>query len=180
MAESAARYFATLVKDNDEVAMLRANSLESVSVREKSFLAALKELHPKTTIYLDVMAGAQKGDDYVQSVLLLTRHPNIKAVLTPFSASSMAMIKALKDNGLAGKVLQVGFGVGLPPAVVDAIDAGALSGWIAQQPKLIGIRGIQTAADLINNKPVPPTIDVEYFLVTKANLNESKIKELRN
>ena len=179
MAEAAARYFASLIQDTDEVAMLRANSLETVSVREKSFLATFKELQPKATMHLDVMSGAKKGDDYDQSILLLASHPKIKAVLTPFSAGSMAMIKALNDKKLAGKVQQVGFGVGLPPAVVEAIEAGTLIGWVAQQPKLIGVRGIEAAADLIQNKPVPATIDVDYFIVTKANLNEPKIQELR-
>lgn len=180
MAETAARLFARLVQDGDEVAMMRANSLERVSLREKTLLATIHELLPKSTVHADIMAGATKGDDYEKSLLLLERHPAIKAVCTPFSASSIGMIKALQEKKLTGKVLHVGFGTGLPPAAAEALESGAMQGWIAQQPKLFGSRGVEAAIDLINGKTVPATIDVQYFVVTKANLQEPAIVALRN
>ncbi|HTZ21345.1 MAG TPA: substrate-binding domain-containing protein [Opitutaceae bacterium] len=179
MAETAARLFAGLVQDDDEAAILRANSLENISIREKTLLAVLRTLHPKEIIHLDIMAGAEKGDDYDKALLLLDKYPKTKAVITPFSASSMAMIRALKDRKLAGKVIQVGFGSGFPPQVAEAIEAGAMQGWIAQEAKLIGQRGVEAAVALVEGKPVPATIEVEFIVVTKENLNSAKVRELK-
>ena len=180
LGEAVARYAASLIKDGDEVAMLRANTIETYSEREKAIIVTLKEVYPNVKLYLDVMAGAQKGDDYDQSALLLSRHPNVKVVITPISAGTLGMMKAIKEKNLAGKIQHVGFGVGLPDEVVAAIESGAMQGWIAQEPRMFGVKGIDAAVDLINGKKVPPVIDIEYQIVTKANLNDPKIQALKN
>ncbi len=180
LGEAVARYAASLIKDGDEVAMLRANTIETYSEREKAIIVTLKEVYPNVKLYLDVMAGAQKGDDYDQSMLLLGRHPNVKVVITPISAGTMGMMKAIKEKNLAGKVQHVGFGVGLPEEVIAAIEAGAMQGWIAQEPKMFGVKGIDAAVDLINGKKVAPVIDIEYQIVTKTNLNDPKVQALKN
>ena len=179
MAEAAAKLFANLIKDGDEVAMLRPNAVTSMSMRERSLLAAMKELRPKSTIDIDVMSGIQKGDEYNQAVLLLERHPNVKALITPASVESMTMIKELKEKNMAGKVLHFGFGTGLPAEVVEAIENGATQVWIAQQPRMFGFRGVEAAVALVAGKPVPPVIDVDYSVVTKENLQDPKIQALR-
>jgi ribose transport system substrate-binding protein len=180
LGEAVARLAAGLVKDGDEVAMLRANTIETISEREKAIISTLKGIYPNLKLDLDVMAGAQKGDDHDQSALLLSRHPNVKVVITPISAGTLGMMKAIKEKNLAGKVQHVGFGVGLPDEVVAAVESGAMQGWIAQEPRMFGVKGIDAAVDLINGKKVPPVIDIEYQIVTKANLNDPKVQALKN
>jgi ABC-type sugar transport system substrate-binding protein len=92
MAGTAVRLFAGMVQDGDEAAMLRANSLERVTVRERTLMNDFKKLRPKSVLHAEIMVGARKGDDYEQCLQLLTAHPKIAAVCTPFSACSMAMI----------------------------------------------------------------------------------------
>jgi len=60
------------------------------ATEKKAIIATLKEIYPNLKLHLDVMAGAQKGDDYDQSALLLSRHPNVKVVITPISAARWA------------------------------------------------------------------------------------------
>jgi len=180
LGEAVARYAAGLIKDGDEAAMLRANTIETISEREKAIINTLKGISPNLKLYLDVMAGAQKGDDYDQSALLLSRHPNVKVVITPISAGTLGMMKAIKEKNLAGKIQHVGFGVGLPDEVVAAIESGAMQGWIAQEPRMFGVKCIDAAVDLINGKKVSPVIDIEYQIVTKANLHDPKVQALKN
>lgn len=184
MAEDAARFFAGLVRDGDKAAMMRAISIEAsvdgMTQRERALVTTFKKLHPKVTLYSDVVAGSERNDDYEKSLQLLARHPDIRAVCTPFSASSMAMIRAIKEKALAGKIFHVGFGSSLPDAVIEAIESGAMQGWIAQQPKLFGSKGVEAAIELVNGKPVPATIDVPYFIVTKANLKDPQVQALRD
>jgi len=76
-------------------------------------------------------------------------------------------------------VLHFGFGTGLPAEVVEAIENGVTQVWIAQQPKMFGVRGVEAAVALVAGKPVPPVIDVDYCVVTKENLHDPKIQALR-
>jgi ribose transport system substrate-binding protein len=163
-----------------EVAMLRANSLERVSLREKTFLNKVRELRPALAMHADVMAGSTPGDDLKMLGLLHQKHPGIVGLCTPFSASTRAGIQFIKDHGLAGKVVHIGFGTGLTPAAFEAIESGALHVYIAQQPRLFGVKGVEAAIDLINGKTVPPVIDVPYFVVTKENLHTPEVEVLRN
>lgn len=179
MAREAGRFFAGLTGPADEVAMLRANTLERISTREKIFLATIKEFHADAVVHMDVMAGATKEDDYPQSCLLLERHPGIRAVATMFTAPSLGMLRAIKDKEVGGKIQHLGFGTGLPAAAVEALEAGRLQAWVAQQPSLIGKKAVEAALALLAGKAVPPSIDVEYFIVTKTNLTEPKIQALR-
>ena len=180
MAEEAGKFFAELVPDGEKAAMLRANSIEGMSLREKTLISTFKSLRGQATFYSDVVAGSERQDDYKQSILLLETHPNIKAVCTPFTAGTMAMTRAIQAKGLSGKILHVGFGSGLPDSIVEAIDRGAMHGWVAQRPYLIGSKGVETAVDLLAGKTVPSNIEVPYSIVTKANLQDPQTQALRD
>lgn len=180
MAEDAAKYAAGLIGENDNAALLRAYSIEGMSLREKTLLSAFKADHPKGTLHSDVFAGSERGDDYAKSVMLLEKHPDAKVVITPFSAATLAMTKAIQEKGLSGKILHVGFGSMLPDDVVVAIQKGAMQGWVAQQPKLFGSKGVEAAIQLVEGKSVPATIDVPYYIVSKANLQDPQVQAIRN
>lgn len=160
MAEAAIKAFVQMVQDGDEVAMVRANSLERVTVRERTLIARFKELRPKSTLNVDIMVGAQKGDDFDQCLRLLKVHPAIKAICTPFSACSVAMIKALEQKHLAGQIKHMGFGTALPPEAENAIAHGAMQAWVAQRPKFFGSKGVEAAVELASGKSLPAVIDV--------------------
>ena len=179
MAEAAARFIAETFPNGESISILRATSLEGVSLREKTLVAALKRLCGKSTQYNDVIAGSERDDDYDKCIVLLDRHPDAKVICTPFSSTSMAMIKAIKDKHLDGKIFHVGFGTSLPAPVVESMESGTMRGWIAQQPKLIGSKGVEAAIDLVKGRPVVLTMDVPYYVVTPANLHEPQIQALR-
>jgi ribose transport system substrate-binding protein len=179
IASASAALLSKLVNDGDEIGLLGANSIEGLSPRERAIIATIKEQRPKSTLHLDVKAGIEKDDDYSQSLTLLQRHPGIKGVLTPFSSSTIAMMKALKAKGLAGRVTHVGIGTGFPAEVEDAIKSGELQGFIAQQPKLMGAKAVEAAVDLLAGKTVPATIDVDFVVITKDNVNDPKLAALR-
>jgi ribose transport system substrate-binding protein len=179
MAEDAAKVFANLVGEGSG-GVLRANTVDGQNVREKTLLAAFKSARPNTVLYTDVFAGGERDDDLPKSMLLLEKHPDVKAVCTLFSNTTLAMTKAIQSKNLAGKVQHVGFGTSLPDEVVAAIESGAMQAWIAQQPKLIGAKGVEAAAALLQGKSVPATVDVPYAIVTKDNLKSPEIQSIRN
>lgn len=179
MAEDAAKVFAKLAAGGP-AGIVRANTVDTQNLREKTVLATFKAEAPTATLYVDVFAGGERDDDLPKSMLLLEKHPDVKAVCTLFSATSLAMTKAIQSKNLAGKVQHVGFGTSLPDEVVAAIESGAMQAWIAQQPKLIGAKGVEAAAALLQGKSVPATVDVPYAIVTKDNLKSAEIQSIRN
>jgi ribose transport system substrate-binding protein len=180
MAMAAANAFAGLFHQGEESAILRANSLETFGLREKTFLKTLKGIYPNAVIHLDVLAGAVQGDDFAQSVVLLDRHPNIKAVATLYSTASLGMIRALKEKGLNGRIQHLGFGTGLPDEAFAAIERGDMKVWVAQQPRLVGRNSVEVAIKLLAGEYVPAAIYVDHVIVTAANLQDPHVKSLRN
>jgi ribose transport system substrate-binding protein len=149
LGEAVARYAAGLIKDGDEVATLRANTIGNHQREGES-----DHRHVKGSLSQREIVSRRQG--------------------------TLGMMKASKEKKLAGKVQHVGFGVGLPDEVVAAIETGVMQGWIAQEPRMFGVKGIDAAVDLSNGTKVPPVIDIEYQIVTKANLNDPKVQALKN
>jgi len=90
----------------------------------------------------------------------------------------MAMLEILSHRQPAGEIKLIGFGFNLTEEVAAALEAGTLHGWVAQQPKEIGYKGVETAVDLLNGKTVPAVVNIDVFIVTKANLHDPKSQAL--
>jgi ribose transport system substrate-binding protein len=88
------------------------------------------------------------------------------------------MLKVLREQKLAGKIKLIGFGFNLNAEVAAAIESGALSGWVAQLPEVVGKKGVETAVSLLKGESVPSTTYTDFIVVTKDNLNESKVQAL--
>lgn len=97
---------------------------------------------------------------------ILQGNKDIKAVFAQNDEMALGAQKALEDAGL-NDVLVVGF-----DATDDALDAvknGKMAATVAQQPKLIGSLGIETADKVIKGETVDEFIPVELQLVTKES-----------
>lgn len=179
MAATAAKRMAALIQDGDEITLLRANSLYGLTVREKTLIATLKALRPKSALNSDVMSGLEKGDDRVQALHALEAHPGTKLFCTAFTASTLGGIQAVQEKGLGGKLVHAGFGSGLPDEAVAAIQSGQLQLWVSQQPKLIGAKAVEIAVQLAEGKSLPPTVAVPYTVVTKENIDSPEVRAIR-
>lgn len=180
MAEDAGRVFAKMIGPNGNGGLLRANAVDTMNVRERTLLAAVKTNQPTAVLHTDIFAGGEKDDDYPKSIMLLEKHPEMKAVCTLFTATTLAMTKAIQAKGIVGKTQHIGFGTGLPDDVVAAIDNGVMQAWVAQQPRLIGVKGVEAAVALIQGKTMAATLDVPYTIVTKENLKSPEVQAIRN
>jgi len=179
MSEAAARCLASLVGDTDEVAIFKTNAIDlGVLARERKAVEILQATHPAVKIDQDVFADPESGAALQHAHFLLAEHPGVRAIFASTTASTMAMIQALEETGRGGQVKLVGFGVYLSPKAAEAIAKGVLSGWLAQEPRQVGIRAVQTAAAWARGDK--PTINTyaDYLLVTQANLNDPKTQAL--
>jgi len=177
--EAAGTLLAGLVGDDAEVAFFRhAQNNAATGDREDGALEKLRAAHPKLHLHGDIYAGDDKATQAERAELLLSKYPATKGILASGTPGTMAMLDLLAKRQPAGDIKLVGFGFNLDPEAAAAIEAGTLHGWIAQQPHEIGYKGVEAAVALLNGKPVPPVVNVDVFVVTKANLHEPQTQAL--
>src|SRR5262249_52476746 len=98
---------------------------------------------------------------------IITAHPNLKAVFAANDNMALGAVQALKLANMLSKVTVVGFDAN--PNGVASVLAGEMQATIAQNPRQIGALGVEHALDAKKGKKMPPEIDTDTVLVTKAN-----------
>jgi ribose transport system substrate-binding protein len=175
---AAGRLLASLVRDHDEVSLLRHSRTGGASLlRESSAYSALCAAHPAIVVHRDIFTGTD-GRELQQARLLLRKYPATAAVLATGTPGSMAMLQVLDAAGPGHRVKFVGFGFDLNPAVAAAIDRGTMDGWIAQLPHNIGGRGVEAMLALLRHESVPEVIYCDFLVITKANLHDPAVQAL--
>jgi ribose transport system substrate-binding protein len=176
---AAGTLLAKLVGPSDEAALFKHSQSSGATVqRDTGALAGYRAVYPNGVLYGDIYASTEPGAEKEHAETLLKTHPNVKAILATGTAGTLAMLDVLKQKDLAGSIKLVGFGFNLNPRVADAIDSGAMAGWIAQLPNEIGAKGVEAAVRLLNGETVPPVIHTDVVVVTKENLKDPKIQAL--
>jgi len=177
--EAAGRLLASLVGPGDEVGILRHSPTGGATLlRESSAYSALYAAHHGIVVHRNIFGGTVPGEEAKQARLLLTRYPRIKAVLASSTPVTMGVLQVLRETGRAGTVKFVGFGFNLSSAVAEAIDQGALNGWIAQLPTDIGTKGVNSALALLNHRPVSEVVYCDFLVITKDNLHTPQVQAL--
>ena len=152
----------------------------STTERESGFLEVLHSRYPGIDIVsADQYAGPTRETAKRASENLLNRYGGIvQGIFTPNESSTIGMLLALQDIGLAGKVRFVGFDAS--SILIAAIRAHQLDGLVVQNPMRMGYLGVKTMADQLRGKPVERLIDTGVALVTAANLDSAATQELVN
>ena len=176
---AAGTLMASLLKETDELALLKHN--QNGGATEQRELGAIEKIRakwPKLVIHGDIYAGTESGTEEQKAELLLTKHPQSKGILASSTPGTMAMLKVLKAKGLAGKIQFVGFGYNLNPEVAAAIESGAMQGWIAQLPRNVGYKGVETALALLKGEKPAAVIHIDFVVITKDNLKTPAVQAL--
>ena len=174
----AGRLLASVVSGTDEVSFLKHSKTSgATTLREVSAFGELRLAHPSLVITRDIFTGTD-GHEIEKARLLLTEHPNTKAILASGTPGSMAMLKTLEESKRAGTIKFVGFGFNLNSTVAAALDSGAMLGWIAQLPNEIGAKGVTAAVALLNGQPVQEVTFCDFLVITKANLHDPRVQAL--
>lgn len=177
--KAAGELLARVVGDTDEVSFFKhAQASGATTLRETGALATFRASHPKNVVHGDVYASVETGHELEQAHVLLAQYPQTKAILASGTPGTLGMLKALQEKKLAGTVKLVGFGFNLTPDVASALASGALTGWIAQLPKEIGLKGVTSAASLLKGEEVPAVVHTDFIVITKDNLSDAKVQAL--
>lgn len=168
---------AELLGGNGKVVLLRymVGSASTVN-REKGFLGALAK-HPEIEVIVDNRyAGPTAGEAKANALNLLDQIWQADGIFCPNESSTMGMLLALQQEGLAGKVKFVGFDAS--PPLVKALIAGEIDALVVQNPRKMGYTAVKTLVQHLGGEAVETVIDTGVVVVTRENMNDPEIKPL--
>ena len=177
--QMAADRLGVLLNNRGAVLLLRyAEGSASTTERERGFLEQLKAKYPGIRVVSsDQYAGPTRETAKRASENLLNRFGSgLQGIFTVNESSTIGMLLALQDIGLAGKVRFVGFDASA--ILLDAIKARQLDGIVVQNPMRMGYLGVKTMADYLRGKPVERRVDTGVMLVTGANLDSAATQDV--
>src|SRR4029077_15858419 len=96
-------------------------------------------------------------------------------VFCPNESSTLGMLGAVRDNGLAGKIKFVGFDA--TPELVNALQKGDCQALIAQDPARMGYLGGKTCVAHIKGEKAEPVVDTGVRLLTQESLSDPETRK---
>jgi ribose transport system substrate-binding protein len=175
---------AEILGGKGKVIMLRyQEGSASTMNREQGFLDVLKEKYPGIEVVsANQYGGATTESAYQASENLLAPLEtangglSIDGIFCPNESTAFAMLRALEDGDLAGKVKYVGFDSS--ERLVQGLQKGEIQGLVLQDPINIGYLGVKTLVAHLQGQKVEKRIDTGSTVATPENMNDPKIKNL--
>jgi ribose transport system substrate-binding protein len=181
----AGEYLAKLLvgKGSVKVMMLRyAEGSASTAAREQGFLDAIAAHKEIEVVSANQYGGVTTESAFKTSENLLTSHKGpdgaltVQGIFCPNESTAFGMLRALEDDGFAGKVAFVGFDSS--PKLVAAMAKGHLDATVVQDPIKMGYLAVKAMADRLQGKPVAAHIDTGATLITRASMTSPEAQAL--
>ena len=165
----AAEFIAKGLPDGGEVAQIEGQAGSSAAIlRIKGFKEGVAK-HANLKLVASVPGEWDGTKAYNAAQTLLQKNPNIKAFYADNDTMAVGVAKAVKDAGLAGKVIIVGTdGI---PAALDNIKGGGMSATITPLPFYQGYWSVQAAIRVLGGQKVAPWVVAPAQLITKDNVD---------
>jgi ribose transport system substrate-binding protein len=114
--------------------------------------------------------GAVYGTAIINGSAALGRYKGqFQGVFAPNEATSMAVLTALHEQGIAGKVAYIA--VDVTDRLLEGVRDGTVAGLIAQAPHAIGYQAVRMAAAAIDKKlPAQRKVMLDAVYLTKTNI----------
>ncbi len=175
---------AEILGGKGKVIMLRyQEGSASTMNREKGFLDVLKEKYPDIEVVsANQYGGATTESAYQASENLLAPLRTadggltIDGIFCPNESTAFAMLRALEDSDLAGKVKYGGFDSS--DRLVQGLRKGQIHGLVLQDPINMGYLGVKMLMAHLQGQKVEKRIDTGSAVATPENMDDPKMKNL--
>ncbi len=176
--QTAGRHLGELLNGKGRVIVLRyVVGSQSTERREQGCLDALAEFPEIEILSSDQYAGDTADKALVKAQqLLLSFGEQVDGIFAPTQHVATGVLRALEEQGLAGKVKFIGFDPG--PELVTAMAAGQMHGIVLQDPVGMASQAVQTMAAHLRGEKVEPRIATGETLATPQNMKEPAIQKL--
>ncbi len=175
---------AQILGGKGKIIMLRyQEGSASTMNREQGFLDVLAEKYPEIEVVSsNQYGGATTESAYMASESLLQPLRTadggltIDGIFCPNESTVFAMLRALQDSGLAGKVKYVGFDSS--ERLVKGLREGEIHGLVLQDPINMGYLGVKTIVAHLRGQNMEKRIDTGSEVATPENMDDPKMKNL--
>jgi ribose transport system substrate-binding protein len=168
---------AKLLNNKGKVVLLRYSvGSASTNDRETGFLDAMKKHPEMQVISSDRYGGATVDSAKTAALNMVDTLKQADGIFCPNESSTVGMLLALQETGLAGKVKFVGFDQ--TPPLIKALKNGDIHALVAQDPFKMGYTGVKTLAQHIKGEKVDPRIDTGVQLITGENVDTPEIQKV--
>ena len=138
----------------------------------KKYLAA----HSKLKIVGPYYSQSQMATALNQTTDVLSANPDLKGIFGANEPTAIGVGRALKQSGMAGKVVAIGFDGNQD--LQSFVRDGTIQGIAVQGSYQMGYKGIQTVVNVIEHKKVAKNIDTGVVMVDKQNLDTPEAKNV--
>jgi len=167
--QMAGEFIVAKLAAGDEVAIIRGAAGDPVhNLREEGATEVLEAAGLKVVAVQPADSDRAKGQSVAEN--LLTSNPNLKAIYATNDEMALGAFNAAKA---AGKQLVI-VGFDASPDALVSIEAGELSGSVAQFPTMIGELGVLTAAAVARGEAVEAFVNTGVEVVSIENLANFK------
>jgi ribose transport system substrate-binding protein len=148
----------------------------STDEREEGFQQTIASKFPGIEIVAFQYGEADRARSLDRATDILTAHPDLDGMFASNESSAVGAVQAIKQKGLAGRVVLVGFDSS--PNLIDDLKAGAIDSLVLQNPYKMGYEGVRTLVLKLDGKEPERRIDTGVALLTKENLDTPEMRAL--
>ena len=148
----------------------------STDQREAGFLEAIKRFPEIQVIVDNRYSGTTISEAQSAALNMLDKLKEADGIFCSNEPSTLGMLRALKQNNLAGSKKLVGFDTS--PGLVEGLKSGEIKALVAQNPKKMGREAVQALVAKMKGETVLAVIDSGAAVVTKENLGTPEVQAL--
>ena len=173
-AALAADKMAELIGGSGKVGLIVHDQTSRTGIdRGTGFVNRMKAKYPNIRIIGPQYGGGDQLKSTDLAKAMIQSNPDIKGFFGANEGSIIGVLNAVKELGLVGKIVVIGYDSGKQQ--IDAIRSGAQAGAITQDPIGIGYKAVEAAVKAIRGQAVPKSIDTGFKWYDKANIDDPAI-----
>lgn len=148
----------------------------STDEREQGFQDTIKQKYPGIQIVAFQYGEADRAKSLDRATDILTAHADLNGLFASNESSTIGAVQAIKQKGLSGKVVLVGFDSS--PNLIDDLKAGAIDSLVLQNPFKMGYEGVKALVQKLDGQTPERHVDTGVKLLTKDNLDTAEMQQL--
>ncbi len=147
----------------------------STDQREEGFQETIKK-YPGIEIVAFNYGESDRARSLDRAADILTAHPDLDGFFASNESSTVGVVQALKQKGLAGKVVLVGFDSS--PNLIEDLKADAIDSLVLQNPYKMGYEAVKSMVAKLDGQTPPRVVDTGVKLLTRENLETREMQAL--
>ena len=173
-----ARRFGELMGGKGNAILLRyQEGSASTDRREAGFLETIEKEFPEIKVVSSNQYAGPTTESGMQAAQrLLGQFDDVQGFYAPNESSTFGALRALEQDGRAGKIVFVGFDSS--EKLVQGMKAGEILGLTLQNPFKMGYLGVKTLVAHLSGEKVETRIDTGAVMVTPDNMDDPEIKQV--